>query len=426
MDAARMTDNSVISIDMDAVDHNLRVVRSVVGPGCEINAVVKADAYGLGALRMSRRLLQAGASMLTVYSPSQAEVLEGLSCPVLVLQPVTELERGGALHSMLVAGRLHLVVHDVHHVAELIVLAHEHGVRLPVHLEVDTGLVRGGCVPEEAARILQAVAASPSLRLAGLMTHFSHAKGSGERCAAQMRAFDLFVDSHRGLIPPECVTHASSTYAMLRGTALHAGMVRVGIAWTGLCDDGPEDCARPSACERFRPVLRWSSSLIHVRRVPRGTSIGYGWLWTARRDAMLGLVPVGYADGYPTLRDGSPDDSGAATRWVRIVAGDREAEAPVVGTVNMDQLCVDLTGLEHVLAGPPNGGLGAEVELYGSDRTARNYLPTIARRTGLRPYELLCRLSARIPRVAIEASGPIARVEQAAPRMARRASPDLP
>lgn len=77
MDAARMTDNSVISIDMDAVDHNLRVVRSVVGPGCEINAVVKADAYGLGALRMSRRLLQAGASMLTVYSPSQAEVLEG-------------------------------------------------------------------------------------------------------------------------------------------------------------------------------------------------------------------------------------------------------------------------------------------------------------------------------------------------------------
>jgi alanine racemase len=173
-------------------------------------------------------------------------------------------------------------------------------------------------------------------------------------------------------------------------------------------------------------VLRWSSSLIHVRRVPRGTSIGYGWLWTARRDAMLGLVPVGYADGYPTLRDGSPDDSGAATRWVRIVAGDREAEAPVVGTVNMDQLCVDLTGLEHVLAGLPNGGLGAEVELYGSDRTARNYLPTIARRTGLRPYELLCRLSARIPRVAIEASGPIARVEQAAPRMARRASPDLP
>ena len=152
MDAARMTDNSLISIDFDALDHNIKVVRDAVGPGVAINVVVKADAYGLGATRVARRLVQAGASMLTVYSPAQAEALEGVSVPVLVLQPVTRLDPGGALHSMLLAGRLHLVVHDIHHVAELIVLAHEHGVRLPVHLEVDTGLARGGCVPEEAAR----------------------------------------------------------------------------------------------------------------------------------------------------------------------------------------------------------------------------------------------------------------------------------
>ena len=174
MDAARMTDNSVISIDFDAVDHNMRVVRDAVGPGVAINAVVKADAYGLGAVRMARRLLQSGAEMLTVYSPAQAEALEGVNAPVLVLQPVTHLERGGALHSMLLAGRLHLVVHDIHHVAELIVLAHEHGVALPVHLELDTGLARGGCPPEEAARILQArgapdtdVGAGSSCRRAG-------------------------------------------------------------------------------------------------------------------------------------------------------------------------------------------------------------------------------------------------------------------
>jgi len=129
-----MTDNSLISIDFDALDHNIKVVRDAVGPGVAINVVVKADAYGLGASRVARRLVQAGASMLTVYSPSQAEALEGVTVPVLVLQPVSRLERGGALHSMLVAGRLHLVVHDIHHVAELIVLADEHGVRLPVHL----------------------------------------------------------------------------------------------------------------------------------------------------------------------------------------------------------------------------------------------------------------------------------------------------
>ncbi len=429
MDAARMTDNSVISIDFDALDHNMRVVRDAVGPGVAVNAVVKADAYGLGAARVARRLVQAGASMLTVYSPQQAEALEGVPVPVLVLQPVTRLDPGGALHSMLLAGRLHLVVHDIHHVAELIVLAHEHGVRLPVHLELDTGLARGGCVPEEAARILQAIAASPGLSLAGLMTHFSHAKTSAERCAAQMRAFDLFVDAHRALVPPDCVLHCASTFAALRGAGLHAHMVRVGLAWTGLAGDGPDDGDRLACCGDFRPAVRWTSSVIHVRRVARGASVGYGWSWTARRDSTVGLVPVGYSDGYPTLSAHATApgrDQADPTRWVVVRVGDWAAEAPVIGAVNMDQVCVDLTGLEQMLAGLPNGGLGAEVELYGTDRRARNYLPTVAERVGLRPYELLCRLNPRIPRVAVEAAQPVGRVERPSVRAAVRAAPDAP
>ena len=119
MDAARMTDNSVISIDFDAIAQNMAVLRGMVGPSCAVNAVVKADAYGLGAVRVARRLVQSGAAMLTVYSPAQAEQLEGLPVPVLVLQAVRTLVRGEAIHSMLVAGRLHLVVHDLHHVAEI-------------------------------------------------------------------------------------------------------------------------------------------------------------------------------------------------------------------------------------------------------------------------------------------------------------------
>lgn len=434
MDAARMTDNSVISIDFDAIAHNLAVLRGLVGPSCEINAVVKADAYGLGAVRVARRLVQAGASMLTVYSPAQAEQLEGMQVPILVLQAVRNLERGGAIHSMLVAGRLHLVVHDVHHVAELIYAAREHGVRIPLHLELDTGLGRGGCLPDEAAKILQAIAASPELRLAGLMTHFSHAKSSAQRCAAQQRAFELFVDQNRALVPPECIFHAASTYATLRTRNVHAAMVRVGLAWTGFATDGPDGDERLPGIERFRPAVRWTSSLIHVRRVARGEGVGYGWQWTARRDSTIGLVPVGYADGYPTLSALAPQatrDQSEPTRWVRVGAPDaggamRWAEVPVIGAVNMDQLCVDVTGLEQMLGGLPNGGLGAQIELYGTDPTARNYLPSVAERTGIRPYELLCRLNPRIPRVAVEAAEPIGRVEQSAPRMAVRAAPDAP
>jgi|LauGreDrversion4_2_1035121.scaffolds.fasta_scaffold04352_7 alanine racemase len=428
MDAARMTDNSVISIDFDAVDHNMKVVRGLVGPGVAVNVVVKADAYGLGAAKVARRLVQSGASMLTVFSPAQAEALEGVPVPVLVLQPVTKLDRGGALHSMLVSGRLHLVVHDTHHVAELIVLAHEHGVRIPVHLELDTGLARGGCAPDEAARVLLAVAASPQLALAGVMTHFSHAKGSADRCAAQMRAFDLFVDSHRALIPPECLLHAASTFAAMRGPSMHAGMVRVGLAWTGLAGDGPED-AECAEGDDFRPAVRWTSNVIHVRRIARGASIGYGWTWTARRDSVVGLVPVGYADGYPTLcahAPGTARDQAEPARWVRIRVGDWDAEVPVIGAVNMDQICVDLTGLDHMLAALPNGGLGAEVELYGTDRASRNYLPAVAERVGVRPYELLCRMNPRIPRVAVESAQPVGRVDRALPHAAVRAAPEVP
>lgn len=429
MDAARMTDNSVISIDFDAIDHNMRVVRDAVGPSVAVNVVVKADAYGLGSVKVARRLVQAGASMLTVYSPAQAEALEGVACPVLVLQPVTRLERGGALHSMLLAGRLHLVVHDTHHAAELIVLAHEHGVSIPVHLEVDTGLARGGCAPDEAARILQAIAGSPSLHLAGVMTHFSHAKTSRERCMAQLRSLELFLDANRALVPPECVVHAASTYAALRGPSLHATMVRVGIAWTGLAADGPSDGPRPGCCDDFRAAVRWTSSLIHVRRVARGGSVGYGWSWTARRDSTIGLVPVGYADGYPTLCAHSPQverDQAEPSRWVRVSVADWSAEAPVIGAVNMDQVCVDLTGLEQMLSGLPNGGVGAEIELYGTDRSARNYLPTVAERVGMRPYELLCRLNPRIPRVAVESAAPLGRLDGGEFRVAVRAAPDLP
>jgi len=261
-----------------------------------------------------------------------------------------------------------------------------------------------------------------------VMTHFSHAKGSADRCAAQMRAFDLFVDSHRALIPPECLLHAASTFAAMRGPAMHAGMVRVGLAWTGLAGDGPED-AECAEGDDFRPAVRWTSNVIHVRRIARGASIGYGWTWTARRDSVVGLVPVGYADGYPTLcahAPGTARDQAEPARWVRIRVGDWDAEVPVIGAVNMDQICVDLTGLDHMLAALPNGGLGAEVELYGTDRASRNYLPAVAECVGVRPYELLCRMNPRIPRVAVESAQPVGRVDRALPHAAVRAAPEAP
>lgn len=429
-----MQHNSVITLDLDALAHNVGVLRSMVGPLCAVNAVVKADAYGLGAARVARRLVQAGAAMLTVFSPEQAEEVEGLGAPVLILQPVRHIEPGGGLHSMLVAGRAHLVAHDAHHLAELMLLAREVGVVIPVHVELDTGLNRGGCGAEEAARLLVGVAASRSLRLAGIMTHLSHAKSSAARCDAQARELELFVDAQRALIPSDCVVHMASSYGMLRKTGLHQAMVRVGLAWTGLALDGPDDQERLDGLERFRPILRWTSRLIHVKRVPRGAGVGYGWTWTARRDSLVGLVPVGYADGYPTLPQHASHgaDQEAPSRWVRVISRrgrvERAAFAPVIGAVNMDQIAIDLTGLDGstgVLGAQTADALQCEVELYGADPAARNFPGQIAQRVGVRVYELLCRLGPRIPRVVVAQEAP-ARLEPMAVRPAAvRAAPDM-
>lgn len=434
-----MLDNSVITLDLDAVAHNMGVLRSMVGPQCAVNAVVKADAYGLGVSRVARRLVQAGAAMLTVYGQDQAAGLENAGAPVLILAPVREIEPGGVLHTMLVAGRAHLVAHDVHHVAELVLLAREVGVVIPVHVELDTGLNRGGCSADEAARIILGVAAARDLRLAGVMTHLSHAKTDAQRCQEQVREFELFVDNHRALIPPECALHVASSYGMMRTQRMHQTMVRVGLAWTGLAMDGPDGAERIAGLHRFRPIMRWTSRLILVKGVARGNGVGYGWNWTARRDSTIGLVPVGYADGYPSLSQNGTHgvaDQDAPTRWVKITSRrggiERCAFAPVIGAVSMDQICVDLTGLdlgaESVLGTNSADALRCEVELYGTDPAARNYPPTIAHKVGVRVYELFCRINPRIPRVIASGESATARIEPklAATRpVAVRAAPDV-
>lgn len=428
-----MHHNSVITLDLDAIAHNLGVVRSMVGPACGVNAVVKADAYGLGVAKVARRLVQAGAAMLTVYSADQAEALDGLAVPVLVLQPVRGVEPGGTMHSMIIAGRLHMVVHDLHHLAEVILLAREMGVTIPVHIELDTGLHRGGCAADEASRLLLGVAAARDLRLAGVMSHLSHAKVSAERCREQAREFELFIDSYRALIPPDCVLHLASSYGVLRAPGLHQTMVRVGLAWTGLALDGPDDGERVAGLSRFRPAVRWLSRLIRVRRVARGQGVGYGWQWSARRDSVVGLVPVGYADGYPALPPAGAQaaaDQGNPSRWVRVSSRrdgvERSAFAPVIGAVNMDQICVDLTGLESILGPQAGDALQCEVELYGTEPGAPNFPPLIAERVGARVYELLCRLNPRIPRVAATGEATAARLDQALARpVAVRAAPDI-
>ena len=228
-----MRARSEVLIDLSALDHNLRVIRGMLAPGARLGTVVKADAYGLGAARIARRMASQ-VDMLMVFGLDEAEAVHAAAptTPILSLMPCRDIESGSPMHGMLLRGLLHLAAHDLSQVKSLEGVARSLGVRLPLHVELDTGLGRGGCLPDEASAIVRHVMASDALTLAGAFTHYANAGGSEAATDAQRERFDAWVRLQA--LPPECLLHTASTFAAIRDGRFHHHLVRVGLAWTGL------------------------------------------------------------------------------------------------------------------------------------------------------------------------------------------------
>jgi alanine racemase len=249
------------------------------------------------------------------------------------------------------------------------------------------------------------------LRLAGVFTHFARPDTDLGFTDRQLARFHRMIDDHAQFIPPDCELHVASTYAMLRHPRFHKSMVRVGLAWAGY---GMESLGTGEIIiegEDLWPSITWSSTIVQTRMIEAGTPVGYGGKWTARRRTMLGLVPAGYADGFP-INAGATDakPSGAQVGVVaRGAHGDCHGFVPVVGAVNMDQITIDLTDLAFVPGSPgANVGVGSRVELISPHATAPNHLPRLAAMACTIPHELMCRINPRIRRVyhaGVEAVG---------------------
>ena len=395
-----MAARSEVIVDLDALDHNLATIRGMLAPGTRLGCVVKADAYGLGASMIARRMA-AQVDMLVVFGLDEAEAVHASApgVPQLVLMPVRSIEAGSPWHAMLRRGRLHCAAHDMGQVQALAAQAAELEVRVPLHVEVDTGLGRGGARPAEATAMVQTILRSGSLELAGVFTHFASSGGSETATDAQRVIFEAWVREQP--LPPTCVVHAASTFAAIRHERFHHRMVRLGLAWTGLAFEGTRDGRFLPQTRQLRPVVRWMSRVMLAQRLPAGAMVGYGSRWIARVPSVVGLIPVGYADGFPLL----PMDPArlrpahGERRQVRVRMGQGEAArwevVPVVGAVSMDQIAVDLTAVAEQL---PAAGLGVEVELLSSDPAAPNHAVRSAAMVGQHAYALLCGISARVPR----------------------------
>lgn len=451
-DGRQHLNTSRVEIDLSAIDHNLGVLRDCARAGAraqgvpddavKLCAVIKQDAYGLGAARIAKRLASSvagdaarGADMLAVYCLSEARALVDvpITTPILVLMPAGGFDRNDQLYRLAVRSRLHFVVHSLAHAQVLSDLAAKLGLVLPVHVQVDVGMSRGGCLPDEALRLLDLVVHSQRLSLAGLMTHFSAPGSDAAFTRQQSHLFRAWIDSAKTILTEHAkslrlrggtpaIVHLANTCATLRSPGLHGTMVRVGQGLLGygpeaFSEDDPHDTPEfADAAKALRPCVRWVSRVVHTHTIPAGWPVGYDRTFVAQRPSVVGVVPVGYADGYPRALGnrayvrltglawdrprtvGPLESSQPANHAARDASG---LFAPVIGRVSMDQITIDLTDVPEAFR-----AIGAEVELVGTNTEAPNHLPLLAALGQTITHEMLCRISPHLERLYVSSQAP--------------------
>jgi alanine racemase len=354
-------------IDLAAIERNCAELARVAAPAA-LCAVVKADGYGHGAAQAARAAQAGGAAWLAVATAHEAAGLraEGIAGPLLIMGALSEEELTVALRA-----RADVVVWREELVAVLAAHPDADGAR--VHVKLDTGMGRLGTRDvEEATRTAGAVAAAPRLRLAGLMTHFATADDDPAFARDQLAQFLAWADALRAR-HGDLLLHAANSAATLGIPESRLGMVRCGIAIYGMDPFHVDPAAYGLA-----PALQLRSYLAEVKPIAPGESAGYGRRYVADAPTWIGTVPLGYADG---VRRALSNDCDV------LVAGRR---VPVVGTISMDNLTVDL--------GPDPPPRGAEVILIGAQDGERVRAEEWARRLGTINYEITCGISGRVPR----------------------------
>ncbi|RKR75475.1 alanine racemase [Frondihabitans australicus] len=361
-----MTAEALLTIDTAALRHNIGVLRKAVEPA-GVLAVVKANGYGHGAAGGARAFEDAGVDWLGVVDLGEAAALResGISVPILAW-----LHAPGETFELAVRHDITPAISDL---AQLEACAAA-GVPV-VHLCVDTGLSRNGAVESEWEALFdRAAALADRVRVEGIMSHLSNTSPheDGLQMAAFVRAVGMLIE--RGITPP--LQHLAASAAALTYGASRITMVRFGLAGYGL---SPFD-DRSSADLGLRPALTLTVPVVGVKSVKAGEGTSYGYTWRAPHDTTLALLPIGYADGVERF----------ASNRASVLVGGRLR--PVVGRIAMNALTVDLGADADGVA------IGDEAVLFGDPAAGHPSVDDWARATGTINYEVVARLSPRLPR----------------------------
>ena len=361
--------------DLETLASNLRSIRDFLGPQTKCLAVVKANAYGHGAVECARRLSREGIEWFGVALPEEGVELRraGIEEPVLVL--------GGFWHGqeqMILDNGLTAVVFDAEHAELLDAASATRRITANYHVKIDTGMGRLGVRHDRAGKLAETLKRYSNIRLDGLMSHFPAADDVKHRefTELQIERFERAVEDFRrvGFDPTYLdIANSPGTFGF---PSSRLGMVRLGGVLYGLTGDVlPPEAAAPNV----RPVLSLVSQIAHIKTIPKGEAIGYGRTFETKRESRIAVIPIGYADGYVR----SISNNG------RVIVGD--GFAPIVGRISMDWTLIDVTDMAG--AEP-----GAEVVLIGSAGEKQIRAEELAHRSGTISYEITCGISDRVNR----------------------------
>ena len=363
-------------IDLDALAHNLHVIKNHVGPDVKVLAAVKANAYGHGAVECSRRLQQEGVDWFGVALPEEGIELRngGITRPILCLGGFWEGQEVACLKHGLTP-----VVYRLDMIEALDRAAAETGAIADVQVKIDTGMGRLGVRSDEAAEFCDRLKRFKNIRVDGLMTHLASAdvEACNDFTDQQLERFHQATDifRERGFAPSHI--HAANSAALFSHSESWGNMVRPGGTLYGFTRDVlPENINQPS----LRPVMSLRSRIMLLKNVPKGEKLGYGCTFETERDSLIATIPIGYDDGYRRA---------LSNRGRVIVRGEF---APIVGRVSMDLTLVDVTEISNV-------ALGDQVTLLGKDGDAGISAEDLGEWAETISYEITCGISNRVARI---------------------------
>lgn len=370
-----------LEINLDAIAHNVKKIRQIVGKNTQIIAIVKANAYGHGAIEVSETLLENGVTMLGVGVIEEGVVLReaNIKAPILVCGLTTDDQ-----YESLIVHNLTATVCDLKAVKILSRIASKNKKKVGIHIKIDTGMGRLGISSEDTLNFVKEIGKMENIEIEGIFTHFAATnEEDGNYTRKQFEKYKkALLELERGGINIP-LKHVANSTAILNSSRFHLNAVRPGMIVYGLFPS-----PRIKQIVQLRPAAEFKTKIIFLKEVSAGKSIGYGGTYTTTKPTRIATLPVGYADGYSWL---------LSNKGEVLVRGER---APIIGRICMDLCMIDVSHIRGVQ-------IGDEVVLWGKQGSKMISAEEVAQKIGSIVYEVICMVDKeRVPKVFMKNGKP--------------------